>query len=83
MPAPVPLRLLVLYVLRPRPLDGAPMPASVPAPILRQPRPSDEATLPAPVPLRLLYCTSFDDDHSTGFRCPRRFLLQLQTATIL
>ena len=53
MPAPVPLRLLVLYVLRPRPLDGAPMPASVPAPIHQHPRPSDEVTTPAPVPPRL------------------------------
>ena len=54
MPSPVPPRLRLLSDRRPRPLDGVPMPASVPAPILRQPRPSDEATLPAPVPLRLL-----------------------------
>ena len=32
--------------------------------------------MPAPVPLRLRYCTSFDDDHSTGLRCPRRCLLR-------
>ena len=52
------------------------MPAPVRALILRQPRPSDEATMAAPVPLRLLYCTSFDHDHSTGLRCPRRCLLR-------
>ena len=77
MPAPVPLRLLVLYVLRPRPLDGAPMPASVPAPILRQPRPSDEATLPAPVPLRLLVLYDRRPRPLDGILMPAPVLLRL------
>ena len=46
MPAPVPLRLLVLYDRRPRPLDGVPMPAPVPAPTPDRDNPLIAAGMP-------------------------------------